>query len=209
MFHRTGILCVVSGPSGSGKTTLCRATEAVEENIHYTTSCTTRAPREGETDGEDYFFLGVDEFERRVAAGEFLEHALVHGNFYGTLKSEVVGHLAEGRDVIMDIDVQGAALIRACEDAAIVASRIDVFIVLPSMKEVRARLAKRGTETEEQLALRLKNAVDEMRDWDKYDYVLTSAERESDLARFRELLAVERLRTSRLTAQRDGDLLAE
>ena len=208
MFTRTGILCVVSGPSGSGKTTLCRATDAVEENLHYTTSCTTRPMREGEVDGEDYFFLGEEEFERRVTAGEFLEHARVHGNLYGTLKSEVTGHLAEGRDVIMDLDVQGAALIRECRDEAIAAASIDVFIMLPSIPGLRARLDQRATEGEAELALRLKNAIAESREWHRYDYVLMSESRESDLVRFREILAVERLRSCRLTPGGDGDLFA-
>ena len=135
--RRTGILCVVSGPSGSGKTTVCRgATQATA--LYYTTSCTTRAVRAGEVDGSDYFFLTEEEFQRRISAGQFLEHALVHGRRYGTLRSEVIPRLAAGEDVVMDLDPQGAAQLRACEDMAIRHSLIDVFILPAGIDELRA-----------------------------------------------------------------------
>ena len=116
--HRTGMLCVVSGPSGSGKTTVCRSA-AQAGPLYYTISCTTRKMRPGEVDGRDYFFLGGEEFKNRIDAGDFLEHALVHGRHYGTLKSEVIPRLAAGEDVVMDLDPQGAAQLRGCEDPAI------------------------------------------------------------------------------------------
>src|SRR6478672_5791402 len=113
---REGLLVVVSGPSGCGKTTLCRNATAVEP-VYYTVSCTTRAMRPGEENGRDYFFLSEEEFTSRVAAGDFLEHATVHGRHYGTLKSEVLPALQSGMDVIMDLDIQGAAQLRAsCDD---------------------------------------------------------------------------------------------
>jgi len=197
MSARTGILLLVSGPSGSGKTTLCRRL-AEEREARYSISCTTRAPRPGETDGRDYHFLTRDEFERRVAAGEFLEHAEVHGNRYGTLKSEVLGHLAAGTDIVMDIDVQGAAQVRACDDEAIHAALVDLFVMPPSEAELRARLTGRGTDSEDVIALRMANSLDEMRHWPEYTFRLISGTHEDDYLRFKALLLAERLRVARL-----------
>ena len=199
---REGILCVVSGPSGCGKTTLCRNAAAVEP-VTYTVSCTTRAIRPGETDGHDYFFLTDEEFVRRIEAGDFLEHAFVHGRRYGTLKSQVLPHLAEGRDVIMDLDVQGAAQLRSCPDEAIRRALVDVFILPPSMEELKARLAGRRSESEAQLALRLDNALAEVHHWREYRYALVSRTREDDLTEFRAILAAERHRTTRLRPPAD------
>ena len=193
MSARTGILLVVSGPSGSGKTTLCRRL-ADEKAAHYSISCTTRPPRPGEV----HDFLSTAQFQEQLAAGAFLEHALVHGNHYGTLRSEVLGHLADGIDVVMDIDVQGAAQVRACEDPAIVRARVDLFVMPPNEHELHARLAGRGTDSEETIALRMKNAMEEMRHWSTYTYRLLSSTREEDYMRFRALLMAEQLRVSRL-----------
>lgn len=195
---RSGLLCVVSGPSGSGKTTLCRRFSESDAGAVYAVSATTRTPREGERDGIDYHFLERDEFEARIARGEFLEHAEVHGRLYGTLKSEVLGHLEAGRDVLLDIDVQGAALVRSTTDAAIQAALVDVFILLPSDEELVNRLRARGTETPEQLALRLRNAREESRHWPDYRYTLVSADKETDFSTFRSILAGERCRSRRL-----------
>jgi guanylate kinase len=195
--HRTGILCVVSGPSGSGKTTVCRgATEATQ--LYYTVSCTTRAMRPGEVDGRDYFFLTDEEFQRRIADGQFLEHALVHGRRYGTLKSEVLPRLAAGEDVVMDLDPQGAAQLRACSDLPIRHSLVDVFILPAGIDELRARLTTRRSETEAELQLRLLNAIDEMQHWALYAYTIVSRSREEDLAKFLAVVTAERLRSSRL-----------
>lgn len=197
-FHRSGILCVVSGPSGSGKTTLCRRFSESDKEAVYAVSATTRAPRKGEQEGVDYYFKDRTEFEREVAAGKFVEYAEVHGNLYGTLKREVLRHLAEGRDVLMDIDVQGAASIRASIDPEIQRALVDVFILLPNDKELIKRVRSRGTETEEQLALRLRNADAEARHWPDYQYTIISGDRESDFSAFRGILMTERLRASRL-----------
>jgi guanylate kinase len=199
MSDRTGILLVVSGPSGSGKTTLCHRL-ADEQAAHYSISCTTRPPRPGENNGEAYHFLGREAFEARLAAGDFLEHAEVHGNRYGTLRAEVMGYLAAGTDVVMDIDVQGAAQVRACADPAIVRARVDLFVMPPSEHELQARLAGRGTDSEEVIALRMKNALEEMRHWPSYTYRLLSSTREEDYHRFKALVIAERLRVSRLLA---------
>ena len=197
MTSRTGILLLVSGPSGSGKTTLCRRL-ADEGEAHYSISCTTRQPREGEIDGIDYHFLAPGEFSRRIEAGELLEHAEVHGNFYGTLKSEVIGHLLEGTDVVMDIDVQGAEQVRQCGDQMIQTALIDLFVMPPSEKELLARLTGRGTDAEEVIALRMANALDEMKHWPEYSYRLISATREEDYSNFKSLVVAERLKVSRL-----------
>jgi len=194
---RTGILLLVSGPSGSGKTTLCRRLTD-EDEAHYSISCTTRTPREGEIDGKDYHFLSKDDFRSRIDAGEFLEHAEVHQNYYGTLKSEVLDRLAAGTDVVMDIDVQGADQVRSCPDTQIKMAMIDLFVMPPSEAELRARLTGRGTDAEEVIALRMKNALDEMTHWPKYSYRLLSATREEDYLNFKSLIIAERLRVSRL-----------
>lgn len=197
MTSRTGILLLVSGPSGSGKTTLCRRLTD-EDEAHYSISCTTRTPREGEIDGKDYHFLSKDDFKSRIDAGEFLEHAEVHQNYYGTLKSEVLDRLAAGTDVVMDIDVQGADQVRSCPDTQIKMAMIDLFVMPPSEAELRARLTGRGTDAEEVIALRMKNALDEMTHWPKYSYRLLSATREEDYLNFKSLIIAERLRVSRL-----------
>ncbi len=197
MFVRTGMLLVVSGPSGSGKTTLCRRLAEAGEAVH-SVSCTTRAPRAGEVNGRDYHFLAMDEFERRIASGDFLEHAVVHGNRYGSLKSEILDHIASGVDVVMDIDVQGAEQVRNCEDEEIQRARVDLFVMPPDEMELRARLSGRGTDAEEIILLRMNNALNEMSRWREYESVLFSADREEDYRRFLALVTAERMRVSRL-----------
>ena len=189
-----GTLLIVSGPSGSGKTTLCRRAEAAGLTA-YSISCTTRAPRPGEKDGVDYYFLSQAEFDAKVAAGEFLEHACVHGNSYGTLRSEVVRLLESGQHVVMDIDVQGAASIRACEDATIRRAYADVYIHVPSA-ELEARLRGRQTDSEETICLRLHNAAMEDARQGEYQYRLVSGDREQDYARFVALLSALAMRTA-------------
>lgn len=199
MPQRTGILLVVSGPSGSGKTTLCRRL-ADEGEASYSVSCTTRSPRPGEVDGRDYHFLSREEFTAKREAGEFLESAEVHGNLYGTLKSEITGRLGQGQDVVMDLDVQGAAQVRACGDVAIRLAAVDLFVMPTSDDELLARLSGRGTDSEEVIALRMKNALEEMSHWPEYTYRLLSGSREEDFARFQALIVAERMRISRLAA---------
>jgi len=197
MSARTGMLLVVSGPSGSGKTTLCRRL-ADSGEVRYSISCTTRAPRPGEQTGCDYHFMDRAEFEARLAAGDFLEHAEVHGNFYGSLKSEVAARLEAGVDVVMDIDVQGAAQIRQCADPLIRRASVDLFVMPPGEEELRARLSGRGTDSAEIIALRMTNALDEMSHWREYTYLLVSSTREEDYARFLALVTAERMRAERM-----------
>ncbi|MBC8128095.1 MAG: guanylate kinase [Gloeobacteraceae cyanobacterium ES-bin-144] len=197
---RFGMLLVVSGPSGSGKTTLCRRLADAGE-AHYSISCTTRTPRPGEVNGTDYHFLSRGEFERRLAEGDFLEHAVVHGNLYGSLKSEVLTYLDGGTDVVMDIDIQGAEQVRSCADAGIRRAFVDLFVMPPSNEELHSRLSGRGTDSEETISLRMKNALDEMRHWNEYTYVLRSTTREEDYAKFLSLVTTERLRVSRMMGE--------
>jgi guanylate kinase len=197
MSARTGILLVVSGPSGSGKTTLCRQL-ADSGEAHYSISCTTRGPRPGEMHGKDYHFLSEEDFQTRLRAGEFLEHAVVHGNLYGSLKSEVIAFLQAGTDVVMDIDVQGADQIRSCPDPEIQCAVVDLFVMPPSEEELHARLAGRGTDSTETVALRMTNALDEMSHWHRYGYCLLSSSKAQDYQQFQALVTAERLRVSRM-----------
>lgn len=196
MTERTGILLLVSGPSGSGKTTLCRRL-ADEGEAHYSISCTTRPPRNGEQDGVHYHFLNRGDFEDRINEGEFLEHAEVHGNLYGSLISEVLDHLSTGTDVVMDIDVQGAKQVRSCSNPEIINALVDLFVMPPSEAELRARLTGRGTDAPDVIELRMKNALEEMRHWPDYSYRLISATREEDYLQFKSLLLAQRLSVSR------------
>jgi guanylate kinase len=197
MSARTGILLVVSGPSGSGKTTLCRRLAEAGE-VHYSISCTTRPPRPGEENGKDYHFLSKEDFFHRLEAGDFLEHAVVHGNLYGSLKSEVLSYLQAGTDVVMDIDVQGAEQVRNCPDPEIQHAFTDLFVMPPSEEELYERLSGRGTDSAEIIALRMTNALEEMCHWRSYAYRLLSSDREEDYAKFQALVTAERLRVSRI-----------
>ena len=188
---------MLSAPSGAGKTTLCSALRHKPDFV-YAVSCTTRGPRAGEIEGEDYLFLSVAEFDRRVAAGEFLEYAEVHGFKYGTLKNSVTENLRRGIDVLIDIDTKGAATIRSCGDPFILDALADVFIMPPNLEELRRRLMKRGTETEEQIITRLQNAAAEMERWREYKYTLISGSMEEDIEKFRAVMRAERYQSRRL-----------
>ena len=198
-FRRTGILFVISAPSGAGKTTLCNALRQKPDFV-WSVSCTTRAPRPGEIEGEDYHFLSRDEFERRLVAGEFLEHAEVHGNRYGTLKGPVLENLRNGIDVLLDIDTHGAGNIRACGDALILSALADVFIMPPDLEELRRRLMRRGTETAEQVEIRMTNAALEMECWRDYRYTIISGSMEENIEKFRAVMRAERYLTHRMSA---------
>ncbi len=197
---RLGLLCVVSGPSGSGKTTLCRRISDEDPNCIYSVSCTTRAPRPGEMDGRDYHFLDPDEFERRIAAGDLLEHAQVHGKnrYYGTLKAPVLDALRAGTDVVMDLDVQGAEQLRRIDDPEIRSALVDVFILPPDLEELKRRIQGRGPMPHAELHLRLQNALEEMRQWSRYQYTVTSGTRDADFTQLSAILAAERHRSTRL-----------
>ncbi len=196
-FGRYGILFVISAPSGAGKTTLVEAFRQTPEFV-YSVSCTTRPARTGEIEGEDYHFLSESDFLARVQAGEFLEYAKVHGHYYGTLRNPVLNNLKNGVDVLIDIDTQGAAAIRNCDDEFIRQALADVFIMPPNLEELQRRLIKRGTETPKQVELRLMNAAREMELWRDYRYTIISQSVEEDLEKFRHIMGAERYLSRRL-----------
>jgi guanylate kinase len=197
VFRRQGILFVISAPSGTGKTTLCENLRATPDFI-YSVSCTTRLPRPGEVEGTDYHFLSREQFLERIERGEMLEHALVHGNYYGTLKATVKQALAQGTDVLLDIDVQGAATIRSTDDAVLRDSLVDVFIMPPTLEELEKRLRKRGTESEGQVQQRLLTGREESKLWPLYKYTILSGSMEEDLIKFRAIMRAERYLSRRL-----------
>lgn len=162
-----GALIIISGPSGAGKGTLVDRLIARVPRLWVSVSATTRAPRPGEVPGEDYIFISSEEFSRRIEAGDFLEWAEVHGNRYGTLRSEVEARLAEGRDVILEIDPQGALQVKELMPEAVL-----LFIIAPSLDELERRIRTRGAETDEQIRTRLATAVRELELVECYDHVV-------------------------------------
>jgi guanylate kinase len=197
VFRRQGILFVISAPSGTGKSTLCANLRATPDFI-YSVSCTTRPPRPGEENGVDYHFLTREKFESLIAADQMLEYAKVHGNYYGTPKATVKEALEQGTDVLLDIDVQGAATIRKTTDSVVRDSLVDVFIMPPTLEELERRLRKRATETDEQVHRRLETAREEMKLWRLYKYTILSGSMEEDLQKFRAIMRAERYLSQRL-----------
>jgi guanylate kinase len=190
--NKSGLLLLVVGPSGCGKTTVIRAGLEQLPEAHFSVSCTTRPPRAGEVDGVDYFFLGEANFEQRVKGGDFLEHAVVHGNRYGTLREQVTVAVAEGAVVILDIDVQGARQVRAAGDDAVF-----MFVLPPSMQALENRLRGRASDSEEAIARRLAIARAEMSEAPLFDYLLVNDELSTVVSDFLAVIAAERLRRSR------------
>lgn len=195
----SSLLILVSAPSGAGKTTLCDQVLAHQPGVTRAITCTTRSPRGTERDGVDYYFLDPATFHRRVEAGEFLEHATVHGRSYGVLKAEVVGRLRQGRDVLLNVDVQGAASVRAAAqaDAELRPALLTVFLAPASLAVLEERLRKRGTDSEEEMHQRLEVARQELARWPEFDYVIVSASVAEDYRRMAVILEAERLRTCR------------
>jgi guanylate kinase len=196
-FTRLGILFVISAPSGAGKTTLVQALRK-NSDLFYSVSCTTRPPRAGEIDGEHYRFVIAEDFHARAEAGDFLEHAQVHGDFYGTLREPVLSNLNNGRDVLIDIDTQGAATIRNYDDPIMRQALADIFIMPPDLEELRRRLAKRSTETTQQIESRLATAKREMELWRNYRYTIMSGSIEDDLEKVRCIMSAEHYLSRRL-----------
>ncbi len=174
---KRGHLYVIAAPSGAGKTSLLHALMRRRPEVGFSVSCTTRKPRPGEQEGRDYHFIERAEFERLVAAGEFVEHADVFGNLYGTPRSVVDAALAQGRDLILEIDWQGARQVRERLPDA-----IQIFILPPSRAELESRLRKRGSDSDEAIARRLAESVLEMSHWRDFDYVIVNRDFDRALA---------------------------
>lgn len=189
-----GRLFIFSAPSGAGKTTLLKRVMAELDNLAFSVSHTTRAPRAGEVDGVDYHFVSQERFAAMREQGAFLEWAEVHGNFYGTSREAVLAQLAQGVDVILDIDVQGAVIVRASQliDGAF------VFISPPSLAELERRLRGRKTDSDETIGLRLRNAAKEMRAAVEYDYLLLNDQLEEAVTVLKAVVLAERSRAHRL-----------
>src|SRR3954469_13101833 len=163
----TSLLIVISAPSGGGKTTLCHQMLTRHSHMTRAVTCTTRPPRPGERDQLDYYFLSEQSFNEKLKAGDFLENATVHGHCYGILKSEVIARLAEGKDVLLNVDVQGAETIRhhAEQDPHLKHALVTVFLTPATIGELEIRLRRRGTESPDDLVRRLKNAREEIAQW--------------------------------------------
>lgn len=193
------LLIVISAPSGGGKTTLCHQLLAANPNLTRAITCTTRSPRPGEKDGVDYCFLDPATFQKRVEAGEFLEHATVYGNRYGNLKAEVLGKLRQGRDVLLSVDVQGVASIRAKagEEPELKLALLTVFLTPPSLHLLEERLKKRGQDSPETIQKRLAVARQEIAQWRNFDYLIISTSIPDDLRRMQAILEAEKMRARR------------
>jgi guanylate kinase len=196
------LLIVISAPSGGGKTTLCHQLLAANSNMTRAITCTTRAPRKGETDGVDYYFLDAETFLKRVQSGHFLEHATVYGNSYGTLKSEVLGKLRQGKDVILNVDVQGVSAIceKANEDEELRKALVTVFLTTATIAELEARLKKRGTEANDVIQKRLAVARREISQWKNFHYLVLSTSIAEDVRRAQAIIDAEKMRTVRTQA---------
>jgi len=194
------LLVLVSAPSGGGKTTLIRSLLEARPQMTRAVTCTTRPPREGERDGIDYYFFDAASFLKRVQAGNFLEHATVYGNSYGTLKSEVLSKLRQGKDVVLSVDVQGASSIReqAEEEVELKRSLVTVFLTPPTLIELEARLRRRGTDSTSEIKKRLSVARQEIVQWKNFDYLLISTSIAEDLRRMLSILEAEQMLTARV-----------
>jgi guanylate kinase len=196
------VLLLISAPSGGGKTTVCEQLLSTASNLTRAVTCTTRPPRDGEREGVDYFFLDAGTFLKRVQAGHFIEHATVYGHSYGTLKSELLGRLRQGQDVLLVVDVQGAATIRqrADEEAALKEALVTVFLTPASIDVLEARLKKRGKDSPAAIQRRLSVARQEIAQWRNFDYLVLSGSLSEDLRRMRVIYESEKLRQSRSPA---------
>ena len=197
---KTGLLVVICGPSGAGKSTVIALLRREVPDLQFSVSCTTRSPRAGEHDGLDYHFLSPETFAERVATGNFLEHAEVHAHRYGTLRSEVAPHLDAGRDVLLDIDIQGARQVaeRAGQDNLVARSLERIFLAPPSFAELERRLRSRGTDNEKTIRRRLANARLEMAAWREYDFLVVNQDLPRAVADLRTLIDALHKRTRRL-----------
>jgi guanylate kinase len=190
---RRGLMFVLSSPSGAGKSTLARKLLEADDNMSLSVSATTRPPRPSEVDGREYKFLSKEQFEEMADRGEFLEHAMVFGNHYGTPRAPVEAMLIQGKDVLFDVDWQGARAMRAAEPQDVVG----IFILPPSMAELERRLRARNEDAEDVIKKRMARSIDEISHWEEYDYVLVNTLLEQALAQIKQILAAERLKRQR------------
>ena len=193
------IIFVVSAPSGAGKTTLCDKLQKEFKDIHYAITATTRAPRGDEVDGKSYYFMTREGFEKRLAEGGFIESAVVHGNLYGSPKGPVVAALEDGCDVLMNLDVQGAAAVRRCIQNApagdpLKRTLVDIFVVPPSTEVLRSRLVVRGTDSLEVIEKRMKQAREEIAHWKEYKYMVVNDDLAEAYDHMRAIILAERHR---------------
>nr|WP_089991007.1 guanylate kinase [Cognatiyoonia koreensis] len=193
MMDRRGLLIVLSSPSGAGKSTLTGRLRDWDDSLRFSVSATTREPRDGEVDGEHYFFVSVDEFQRQVNDREMLEHARVFGNYYGSPKAPVKAAIDAGKDVLFDIDWQGAQQIATSDLKDHVLS---IFILPPSISELHRRLVSRGQDDATVIEGRMQKSWDEISHWDSYDYVLINDDLDETEARLKTIISAERLRAS-------------
>ena len=196
------LLILISAPSGGGKTTLCNQLLASRPDMARAVTCTTRAPRPGEKDGVDYYFFSAAEFQRRVAASEFIEHATVFGRSYGVLKSELLDKLRSGRDVLLNVDVQGAATIRGRVQAEPELKRalVSVFLTPPSIAVLETRLKNRAADSAAEIEKRLAVARQEIAQWKDFDYLVISTSVPEDLRRAMAIVEAEKMREARAEA---------
>ena len=197
---RRGLLIILSSPSGAGKSTMARALRDWDPTINFSVSATTRAPRPGEEDGTDYRFVGEEDFRQAVAEGEMLEHAHVFGNFYGSPKAPVQAAIDQGQDILFDIDWQGAQQIR---NSDLNTHTLSIFLLPPSITELKRRLESRGQDDAETIAKRMGKSWDEISHWDGYDFVLVNDDLDQTEARLKSIITAARLRLSQQPAIKD------
>jgi guanylate kinase len=197
---KLGIALVVSGPSGTGKSTICSVITERNQNLNFSVSCTTRKPRPLEKEGEDYYFLSREEFESKIEQNMFIEYAEVHGNFYGTLCSEIIDRVEKGQDVLLDIDVQGAMQIKefSKKNSTLAAATEYIFIAPPDLTILEKRLRARGTEEDSVIQIRLNNAIEELAKWQKYDYLIINDHLNDAVSEFQILYEVLHLKTNKV-----------
>ncbi|WP_321993116.1 guanylate kinase [Clostridium butyricum] len=188
-----GLLIVISGPSGAGKGTICKNFLERNSEVAISVSATTRSPRNGEVDGINYYFMSKEQFKEKIEANDFLEYAEVYDNFYGTPKSNVEQLLESGKDVILEIDIQGALKVKENTEEGVF-----IFILPPSMEELKARIIKRGSETPESLMKRFKSAYKEINFISRYNYAVVNDEVETAVDKLEAIVCAEKCRVDRI-----------